>query len=159
MSRSALALTLTFSIILHAPLASAKTPVATGSGGAVATISEQASHSALAILNKGGNAVDAAVAAAATLGVTDPFSAGIGGGGFMVIYLAKDKRVITIDHREMAPAAFTPAVFLDNGREIDFEKAVASGAAVGVPGTVREAEAEKSPSQLCPTTRRPITCS
>lgn len=137
MSRSALALTLTFSIILHAPAASAKTPVATGSGGAVATISEQASHSALSILNKGGNAVDAAVAAAATLGVTDPFSCGIGGGGFMVIYLAKDKRVITIDHREMAPAAFTPAVFLDNGKEIDFEKAVASGAAVGVPGTVR----------------------
>lgn len=137
MSRSALALTLTFSIILHAPLASAKTPVATGSGGAVATISEQASHSALNFLNKGGNAVDAAVAAAATLGVTDPFSCGIGGGGFMVIYLAKDKRVITIDHREMAPAAFTPAVFLDNGKEIDFEKAVASGAAVGVPGTVR----------------------
>ncbi len=137
MSRAALALTLTLSIILHAPLASAKTPVATGSGGAVATISEQASTSALSILNKGGNAVDAAVAAAATLGVTDPFSCGIGGGGFMVIYLAKDKRVITIDHREMAPAAFTPAVFLDNGKEIDFEKAVASGAAVGVPGTVR----------------------
>ena len=137
MSRSVLALTLTLSIILHAPLATAKTPVATGSGGAVATISEQASHSALAILNQGGNAVDAAVAAAATLGVTDPFSCGIGGGGFMVIYLAKDKRVITIDHRETAPAAFTPAVFLDNGKEIDFEKAVASGAAVGVPGTVR----------------------
>jgi len=137
MSRSVLALTLTFSIILHAPLASAKTPVATGSGGAVATISEQASTSALTILNKGGNAIDAAVAAAATLGVTDPFSCGIGGGGFMVIFLAKDKRVITIDHREMAPAAFTPAVFLDNGKEIDFEKAVASGAAVGVPGTVR----------------------
>ena len=137
MSRPALALTLTFSIILHAPLAAAKTPVATGNGGAVATISEQASHSALTILNKGGNAIDAAVAAAATLGVTDPFSCGIGGGGFMVVYLAKDKRVITIDHREMAPAAFTPAVFLDNGKEIDFDKAVASGAAVGVPGTVR----------------------
>ena len=137
MTRSATALTLTLSIILQAPLALAKTPVATGSGGAVATISEQASQSALAILNKGGNAVDAAVAAAATLGVTDPFSCGIGGGGFMVIYLAKDKRVITIDHRETAPASFTPAVFLENGKEIDFEKAVASGAAVGVPGTVR----------------------
>ncbi|THC43357.1 gamma-glutamyltransferase [Massilia sp. Mn16-1_5] len=139
MSRSTTALTctLTLSIILHAPLALAKTPVATGSGGAVATISEKASQSALAILNKGGNAVDAAVAAAATLGVTDPFSCGIGGGGFMVIYLAKDKRVITIDHRETAPSSFTPAVFLEAGKEIDFEKAVASGAAVGVPGTVR----------------------
>jgi gamma-glutamyltranspeptidase/glutathione hydrolase len=139
MTRSATAFTsaLTLSIILHAPLALARTPVATGTGGAVATISEKASQSALTILNKGGNAVDAAVAAAATLGVTDPFSCGIGGGGFMVIYLAKDKRVITIDHRETAPASFTPAVFLENGKEIDFEKAVASGAAVGVPGTVR----------------------
>lgn len=139
MTRSATALctTLTLSIILHAPLALAKTPVATGSGGAVATISEKASASALAILNKGGNAIDAAVAAAATLGVTDPFSCGIGGGGFMVIYLAKDKRVITIDHRETAPAAFTPMAFMENGKPIDFETAVASGAAVGVPGTVR----------------------
>lgn len=139
MTRSAIFLTctLTFSIILHAPLALAKTPVATGSGGAVATISEKASESALAILNKGGNAIDAAVAAAATLGVTDPFSCGIGGGGFMVIYLAKDKRVITIDHRETAPSSFTPQAFMENGKEIDFETAVASGAAVGVPGTVR----------------------
>ena len=137
MNKTLLVSTLVFSTVLHAPLATAKTPVATGSGGAVATISEQASESALAILNKGGNAVDAAVAAAATLGVTDPFSCGIGGGGFMVIYLAKDKRVITVDHRETAPSAFTPAVFLENGEEIDFETAVASGAAVGVPGTVR----------------------
>ena len=137
MNKTLLVSTLVFSIVLHAPLATAKTPVATGSGGAVATISEQASESALAILNKGGNAVDAAVAAAATLGVTDPFSCGIGGGGFMVIYLAKDKRVITVVHRETAPSAFTPAVFLENGEEIDFETAVASGAAVGVPGTVR----------------------
>jgi len=136
-SATALACGLTLSIILTAPPALAKTPVATGTGGAVATISEKASQSALTILNKGGNAVDAAVAAAATLGVTDPFSCGIGGGGFMVIYLAKDKRVITIDHRETAPASFTPAVFLENGAPVDFDTAVASGAAVGVPGTVR----------------------
>ena len=89
------------------------------------------------ILNKGGNAIDAAVAAAATLGVTDPFSCGIGGGGFMMIYMADSKRVITLDHRETAPAAFTPTVFLENGKEIDFDQAVASGASVGVPGTVR----------------------
>jgi len=115
----------------------AKTPVATGTGGAVATISEQASQSALAILDGGGNAIDAAVAAAATLGVTDPFSCGIGGGGFMVVYLAKDKRVITIDHRETAPASFTPMTFTANGKELDFDATVASGLSVGVPGTVR----------------------
>jgi gamma-glutamyltranspeptidase / glutathione hydrolase len=120
-----------------APAAYAKAPQASGSGGAVATISDGASQAALAILNQGGNAVDAAVAAAATLGVTDPFSCGVGGGGFMVIYLAKDKRVITIDHRETAPASFTPTVFQLDGKEIAFDTAVASGMSVGVPGTVR----------------------
>jgi gamma-glutamyltranspeptidase/glutathione hydrolase len=136
-SAKALAGALILSIVLAPPLAFAKTPVATGTGGAVATISGKASESAIAILNKGGNAIDAAVAAAATLGVTDPFSCGIGGGGFMVIYLAKDKRVITIDHRETAPASFSTAVFQENGKPVDFDTAVASGAAVGVPGTVR----------------------
>jgi gamma-glutamyltranspeptidase/glutathione hydrolase len=136
-SSKALAGAMILSIVLAPPLALARNPVATGTGGAVATISEKASESAIAILNKGGNAIDAAVAAAATLGVTDPFSCGIGGGGFMVIYLAKDKRVITIDHRETAPSSFSPAVFQENGKAVDFETAVASGAAVGVPGTVR----------------------
>jgi len=136
-SAKALASGLILSIVLTPPLALAKTPVATGTGGAVATISEKASAAALAILNGGGNAVDAAVAAAATLGVTDPFSCGIGGGGFMVVYLAKDKRVVTIDHRETAPASFSPSVFTENGKPMDFDTAVASGASVGVPGTVR----------------------
>lgn len=134
--RKSIALALILSIAVGAPLGYAA-PLATGSGGAVATISAQASKAAIDILDKGGNAIDAAVAAAATLGVTDPFSCGIGGGGFMVIYLADGQRVITLDHRESAPAAFTPTVFLDNGKEIDFEQAVASGASVGVPGTVR----------------------
>jgi gamma-glutamyltranspeptidase/glutathione hydrolase len=112
-------------------------PIVTGSGGAVATVSSQASAAGLEVLDRGGNAIDAAVAAAATLGVTDPFSCGIGGGGFMVIYLASERRVITIDHRETAPAAFTPFVFEENGRELAFDAAVRSGLSVGVPGTVR----------------------
>jgi gamma-glutamyltranspeptidase/glutathione hydrolase len=136
-SAKALASALTFSIVLHPVAVLAKPPVSTGTGGAVATISEKASQSAIEILNKGGNAIDAAVAAAATLGVTDPFSCGIGGGGFMVIYLAKDKRVVTIDHRETAPSSFTPSSFLQNGQPMDFETVVASGMSVGVPGTVR----------------------
>ena len=134
--RTLLVSTLIVSLALP-PAVLAKTPVATGTGGAAATISDAATQSAIAILNKGGNAVDAAIAAAATLGVTDPFSCGIGGGGLMVIYLAKDQRVITLDHRETAPASFTPTVFQQNGKAIDFDTAIASGNAVGVPGTVR----------------------
>jgi gamma-glutamyltranspeptidase/glutathione hydrolase len=53
------------------------------------------------------------------------------------VYLARDKRVVTIDHRETAPASFSPNVFLENGKAMDFDTAVASGASVGVPGTVR----------------------
>lgn len=125
-------LVLLFAVTLHA-----KTPVARGTGGAAATISEQATQSAITILDQGGNAVDAAVAAAATLGVTDPFSCGIGGGGFMVVYLAKEQRVITLDHRETAPASTQPTLFVEGGKEIDYDTAVASGLSVGVPGTVR----------------------
>jgi len=123
--------------LLATMAAHAKTPVATGTGGAAATISDPATQSAMAILDRGGNAVDAAVAAAATLGVTDPFSCGIGGGGFMLVYLAKERRVVALDHRETAPAAVTPALFIEDGREMDFDTAVASGLSVGVPGTVR----------------------
>lgn len=124
-------------VLLVATTAGARTPVATGRGGAAATISEQATQSAITILDQGGNAVDAAIAAAATLGVTDPFSCGIGGGGFMVVYLAEERRVITIDHRETAPAATLPTHFVESGREMDIDTAIASGLSVGVPGTVR----------------------
>lgn len=111
--------------------------ISTGFGGAAATVNPLATQAALQILSQGGNAVDAAVAAAAVLGVTDPYSAGIGGGGFMVIYLAKERRVVTIDHRETAPASFHPRVFLEaNGQPIPFAERVTSGLSVGVPGTV-----------------------
>ncbi|MDW5415781.1 gamma-glutamyltransferase [Iodobacter sp. CM08] len=126
----------TLFILIAAPTWT-KQPVATGYGGAVATISDPASQAAMRILNAGGNAIDAAVAAAATLGVTDPFSCGVGGGGFMLIYSAKDKKVITIDSRETAPAYFSPQVFQNNGKEIEWDDAVPTGISVGVPGTVR----------------------
>ena len=80
-----------------------KQAVATGTGGAAATVDPDATQTAIQILRRGGNAIDAAVAANATLGVTEPYVAAIGGGGFMVVYLAKQHRVITIDGREKAP--------------------------------------------------------
>ena len=138
-TKKSIVITLLAALVLN-PLvsfAASKTPLSTGTGGAVATISEPATKAAMRILNQGGNAIDAAVAAAATLGVTDPFSCGIGGGGFMLIYLAKENRFIVVDHRETAPRNFSPTAFIKDGKEIEFDTAVSSGMAVGVPGTVR----------------------
>lgn len=115
-----------------------KEPVATGTGGAVASADFDASKAGIEVLRNGGNAIDAAVATASTLGVTEPFVAGIGGGGYMVIYLAKTHQVVTIDGREMCAAACTPNLFIDpsTGKPLAFEEARHSGLSVGVPGTL-----------------------
>ncbi len=116
-----------------------KQPTATGTGGAVATVDLAASRVGMQVLREGGNATDAAVATAATLGVTEPYSCGIGGGGFMVVYDAEAGSVSTIDSRETAPAAFEPDSFIDpdTGEPIPFDERVTSGLGVGVPGTIR----------------------
>ena len=111
-------------------------PTAVGRGGAAATVERLATDAAIEALRQGGNAVDGAVVAAAVLGVTEPFSAGIGGGGFMVIHRASDGLVTTIDHREKAPAAMGPTSFFENGRPLPFNDARYSGLSAGVPGTV-----------------------
>ncbi|MEV6984971.1 gamma-glutamyltransferase [Sphaerisporangium sp. NPDC051017] len=118
----------------------AKVPVAEGYGGAVSTVDLDASKAALSILRQGGNAMDAAVAGAATLGVTEPYSAGLAGGGFLVYYDARRHRVTTIDGREKAPQAMTETAFQENGASIPFNDAVTSGLSVGVPGSVAQWE-------------------
>ncbi|MFE1878312.1 gamma-glutamyltransferase [Streptomyces diastatochromogenes] len=112
-----------------------KVPVAVGYGGAVASVDADASAAGIEVLRKGGNAVDAAVATAAALGVTEPYSAGIGGGGYFVYYDAKSRTVHTIDGRETAPLTADSDLFTENGKPLAFADAVSSGLSVGTPGT------------------------
>ncbi|GHA95627.1 gamma-glutamyltranspeptidase [Streptomyces thermoviolaceus subsp. thermoviolaceus] len=112
-----------------------KTPVAVGYGGAVASVDADASAAGIEVLKQGGNAVDAAVATAAALGVTEPYSAGIGGGGYFVYYDARTRTVHTIDGRETAPLTADKDLFTENGEPLSFDEAVSSGLSVGTPGT------------------------
>ncbi|GGI46460.1 gamma-glutamyltranspeptidase/glutathione hydrolase [Agromyces flavus] len=117
----------------------------TGYGGAVSSVDAEASRIGLEVLRKGGNAADAAVATAAALGVTEPYSAGIGGGGYFVYFDAESGEVTTIDGRETAPAEMPSDAFVIPGSVDDahpfgvgyaFNDAVSSGLSVGVPGTL-----------------------
>src|SRR4051794_11140302 len=115
-----------------------KTPTAVGRGGSAATVDPLATQAAIRVLRSGGNAVDAAIAAAGVLGVVEPFSSGVGGGGFMVIYNHKRHKIDTIDSRETAPAGLRPDTF-DHPwlAQPPAEDPRVGGLSVGVPGTVR----------------------
>ncbi|MCX7973903.1 MAG: gamma-glutamyltransferase [Candidatus Aminicenantes bacterium] len=89
----------------------------------------------LKILKAKGNAVDAAVATAAALNVAEPFASGIGGGGFMIIYLAEQKKITVINFREKAPARFHSRIFTEKGDEASIWRTI-KGTAVGVPGAL-----------------------
>ncbi len=117
----------------------AKKPTAIGRGGAISTVDPEASAAGIKVLRAGGTAVDAAVAAAATLGVTEPYSAGIGGGGYFVYYDARSGKVRTLDGRETAPRRMPQDAFIDpaTGKPYTFTPdLVTSGVSVGTPGTL-----------------------
>ena len=112
--------------------------------GMVVTQEKRATRIGLDILQRGGNAVDAAVAVGFALAVTLPKAGNLGGGGFMLVHLAardggKDGNQagdFAVDYREAAPRDTTPDVFLDENGDADPRKSRDSGLAVGVPGTV-----------------------
>ncbi|MDE0645072.1 MAG: gamma-glutamyltransferase [Gammaproteobacteria bacterium] len=103
--------------------------------GVVSSRSELASQAGIKALEQGGNAIDAAVATAFTLAVTYPAAGNLGGGGFMVVYLA-DGSSYALDFREMAPAAATRDMFLDENGDYNSERALRSRMSSGVPGSV-----------------------
>jgi gamma-glutamyltranspeptidase / glutathione hydrolase len=103
----------------------------------VAAANPLAVDAGIAILRKGGSAADAAVAIQAMLGLVEPQSSGIGGGGFMLYYEAKSGVVTALDGREKAPAGATPDMFLDaQGKPLPYLQAVRTGRSTGVPGAM-----------------------
>jgi gamma-glutamyltranspeptidase/glutathione hydrolase len=103
----------------------------------VAAANPHAVAAGVEILEAGGSAADAAVAVQAMLGLVEPQSSGIGGGGFMLIYDAASGKITAYDGREAAPRGATPGMFLDaNGEPMSYREAVVSGRSTGVPGAV-----------------------
>jgi gamma-glutamyltranspeptidase/glutathione hydrolase len=91
----------------------------------------------IAVLERGGSAVDAAVAVQAMLGLVEPQSSGLGGGAFLLYYDAKTHQVTAYDGRETAPAGAKPDMFLgDDGKPLSFFDAVTSGRSTGAPGAL-----------------------
>ena len=111
-------------------------PVAHGSMGAVSTNNIYATRAGLEILNKGGNAFDAAVAVSLTLSVVEPHHSGIGGGCFTLLYDARTGKTEGIDGRGIAPAKATSTLFLKDG-EVQDEWKDLGGQSVALPGLLK----------------------
>ena len=135
-------LTILAALILLSSCATALPPEPSGSAVfMVAAANPHAVEAGIEILEAGGSAVDAAVAVQMVLGLVEPQSSGIGGGAFMLYFDSADRKVTSFDGRETAPAAATPALFLDAaGSKMKFWDAVVGGRSVGAPGVPRMLE-------------------
>lgn len=113
------------------------TPSATAGVGMVAAADPRAVDAGLDMLRKGGSATDAAIATMMVLGLVEPQSAGVGGGGFLLNYDKATNDIDAYDGRERAPAGATAALFTGpNGRALPFGEAVASGLSTGAPSLI-----------------------
>jgi gamma-glutamyltranspeptidase/glutathione hydrolase len=100
-----------------------------------------AANAGLAVLRQGGSAADAAIAVQVVLGLVEPQSSGVGGGGFISYYDARTRQVTAYNGRETAPAGATPDMFLDSdGKPLSYATAVLSGRSTGVPGALAALE-------------------
>lgn len=111
-------------------------PVGQARGPIVSAANPLAAEAGMAVLRRGGSAVDAAVAVQAVLGLVEPQSSGLGGGAFLMHYEAATGAVTAYDGRETAPSAATPELFFENGEPLSFRDAVLSGRSTGAPGAV-----------------------
>ena len=121
--------------------ASAPRLQATGTAGAVATANRFATQAALEVLERGGTAADAAITAALVLGVAEPYSAGLGGGGFAVVHNAATNEQVALDFRERAPQAATRTMYLDAQGAPQKRASLDGWLAVATPGTAAGLEA------------------
>lgn len=131
MTRFLLPLLLAFS-----PLAVADAPARRGAPAeaGIASANAYATDAGMQVLAEGGNAFDAAIAVSATLGLVEPESSGLGGGGFMLLHVEGEDRDVFVDARERAPMAATRDMFLDPEGKVDRDKAVNGALAAGIPG-------------------------
>jgi len=136
MSRMPLALLVVLAAFAAAPARSASPPAVEGEHGMVVSAQALASQIGADILRAGGNAVDAAVAVGYAEAVTNPCCGNIGGGGFMVIHLAKSSREIFINFRERAPAAATASMYLDASGKAIPGASLDGYLSVATPGSV-----------------------
>ena len=119
-------------------LAALLLPMTAWAQGVVSSADPRATEAGREMLRAGGGAADAALAMMLALTVVEPQSSGIGGGGFLVHHDGQTGAIATVDGREKAPAAATPARFLGpDGKPLPFREAFAGGRSVGVPGNVR----------------------
>ncbi|MCW4453995.1 gamma-glutamyltransferase [Flavobacterium sp. MXW15] len=103
-------------------------------GAAIASGHELATRAGMEILDKGGNAFDAAVAVSSTLAVVEPISSGLGGGGFFLLHDARTGKDLMLDARETAPESATPEQFLDKDGGLDRDRSVNGPWSAGIPG-------------------------
>src|SRR5208282_1539768 len=135
---TAVSIALAIAMLVAAPsyaAAADRDTSAVGVHGMVVSESEDAARAGVEILKHGGNAVDSAVATALAVGVTNPAACGIGGGGFMLIYIAKAHAFYALDYRETAPLQSRPDMYMRNGKP-DEDLARDGILGVGVPGEI-----------------------
>ena len=121
-------------LVVAALICRAAPAIAAQPTAAIASAHPLATAAGRAILERGGNAHDAAVATAAALAVVEPYSSGLGGGGFFLLHRASDRFEVMVDARETAPAAATESQYIDSGGGPIRGATTRGGTAVAIPG-------------------------